>query len=354
VAVSKNIVLCLDGTGNELRAKGNTNVVRLYEMLSLDDSRRQVAFYDPGLGTFGAKGALTPIARRFTKLLGLAAGYGMRTNLADAYTYLMQTYDPGDRIFIFGFSRGSYTARALAGMLHLAGLIRPGAENLVPYAIQVYARSKKNWTPEDWNQTHRFADAFCIEVNGSRSIPIHFLGIWDSVKAAGILRWNLKWPYTRKIPNVDRARHAVAIDEKRRPYKEYLVQPQSTSQDVREVWFAGVHSDVGGTFEDDHRLADISLKWMVEQAIEAELRVNMKAFRETCVVSIDNARGKVHRMGWVWVFLTYRKRPITPSNARIHASVGIRMESDPSYRLRASGETIVWDDPQWAEVLDDG
>ena len=152
--MAKNIVLCLDGTGNELKAKGNTNVVRLYEILTLSDPDRQVAFYDPGLGTFGAKGAVTPIARRFTKLLGLAAGYGMRANLADAYTYLMQTYTPGDRIFIFGFSRGAYTARALAGMLHLVGLIRPGAENLVPYAIKVYARSVRNWTDDNWKQTH--------------------------------------------------------------------------------------------------------------------------------------------------------------------------------------------------------
>lgn len=349
----KNIVLCLDGTGNELKAKGNTNVVRLYEMLTLNDPEHQVAFYDPGLGTFGAQGAVTPMARAFTKLLGLAAGYGMRTNLADAYTYLMQTYEPGDRIFIFGFSRGAYTARALAGMLHLAGLIRPGAENLVPYAIKVYARSKDNWTAEDWKQTHKFADAFCIEVDGSRSIPIHFLGIWDSVKAAGILRWNLKWPYTRKIPNVEHAAHAVSIDEKRRPYKEYLLQPEeSRSQNVDEAWFAGVHSDVGGAFEDDHRLSDIGLKWMAEHAIEAGLLVSMKAFRKTCAVTLDNALGKIHRMGWVWAFLTYRKRPI-PANARIHSSVRSRMEGDPSYKLRASETTIVWDDPHWARVGND-
>jgi uncharacterized protein (DUF2235 family) len=239
-------------------------------------------------------------------------------------------------------------------MLHLAGLIRPGAENLVPYAIKVYARSKQNWTAEDWRQTRRFANAFCIEVDGSRSIPIHFLGIWDSVKAAGILRWNLKWPYTRKIPNVEHARHAVSIDEKRRPYQEYLLQPeQSDSQDVHEVWFAGVHSDIGGAFEDDRRLSDISLKWMVEHAIEAGLLLNSKAFHKACAVTADNALGKIHRMSWVWLLLTYRRRPI-PANARIHASVRSRTETDPGYRLRASHESIVWDDPEWARMGDTG
>jgi uncharacterized protein (DUF2235 family) len=85
--MAKNIVLCLDGTGNQVRAKGNTNVVRLYEMLDLRDPAAQVAFYDPGVGTFRSQGAVTPIARWTTKILALAVGYGLRTNLAEAYTY---------------------------------------------------------------------------------------------------------------------------------------------------------------------------------------------------------------------------------------------------------------------------
>jgi uncharacterized protein (DUF2235 family) len=259
----------------------------------------------------------------------------------------MQAYEPGDRIFIFGFSRGAYTARALAGMLHVAGLIRSGAENLVPYAIKVYARSKREWTDEDWEQTHRFADTFCAEVDGSRSIPVHFVGIWDTVKAAGILRWNLKWPYTRKIPNVATARHAVSIDEKRRPYKEYLVQPEeSRSQDIGEVWFAGVHSDIGGAFEDDHRLSDICLRWMVKHAIEAGLLVSAAA-GDTSRVTADNALGTIHRMGWPWALLTYRRRPI-PAGARIHASVQARIESDPTYKFPASEGSSLWDDPEWS------
>jgi uncharacterized protein (DUF2235 family) len=133
--VGKNIVVCLDGTGNQLKAKGNTNVVRLYEMLDLTDPSKQIAYYDPGVGTFSAQGAWTPIGQRISKLFGLAFGSGLRTNLGEAYTYLMQHYEDGDRLFIFGFSRGAYTARALAGLLRAAGLLRPGSENLVPYAV---------------------------------------------------------------------------------------------------------------------------------------------------------------------------------------------------------------------------
>lgn len=92
--MSRNIVLCLDGTGNQLRAKGNTNVVLLYQMLDLSDPERQVAFYDPGVGTFSARGAWTRISQKLTKALGLLFGYGIKDNLAEAYTFLMGHYRP--------------------------------------------------------------------------------------------------------------------------------------------------------------------------------------------------------------------------------------------------------------------
>ncbi|WP_234439638.1 MULTISPECIES: T6SS phospholipase effector Tle1-like catalytic domain-containing protein [Streptomyces] len=124
--MGKNIVVCLDGTGNQLKARGNTNVVKLYEMLDLHDPTAQIAYYDPGVGTFSAAGAWTTPGRKISKLLGLAFGSGLKANLAEAYTYLMHHYEPGDRIFLFGFSRGAYTARALAGLLKSVGLLRRG------------------------------------------------------------------------------------------------------------------------------------------------------------------------------------------------------------------------------------
>jgi uncharacterized protein (DUF2235 family) len=241
-------------------------------------------------------------------MLGLASGYGLRTNLAEAYTYLMQTYRPDDRVFLFGFSRGAYTARALCGMTHRAGLLRPGAENLVPYAVNVYARSKREWDEGDWVQIDKFASVFSVEAGRGRSLPVHFVGIWDSVKAAGILRWNLKWPYTRQLSNAATVRHAVSIDERRRPYREYLVQAREEGPNMREVWFAGTHSDVGGSFEDDRRLGDITLQWMAEHAVACGLIVDRTALAEARAVSIDHALGK--QAGWIWALLTYRRRAI--------------------------------------------
>jgi uncharacterized protein (DUF2235 family) len=346
--MSKNIIVCLDGTGNQLKAKGNTNVVGLYDLLDLSDPTRQIAYYEPGVGTFSAQGAWTPWAQRMTKLAGLAVGLGLRANLAGAYTWLMQEYEEDDRLFVFGFSRGAYTARALAGLLHVIGLLRPGSENLVPYAVGVYARNK-TWSRDDWTQMHRFAATFSRKVDGRTSVPVNFMGLWDSVKAAGILRWNLRWLYTRQIPNVRTVRHAVSIDEKRRPYHEYLITPpdKPPTPVIEEVWFAGVHSDVGGTFDDDPRLPQITLKWMVEGAATVGVILKEDAYRKACTVSIDNAFGTIHKMGWVWGLLTYRRRKVPP-DARIHQSVRDRIVADPRYGSKVP-PTASYEDTHWAE-----
>jgi uncharacterized protein (DUF2235 family) len=328
--VSKNIVICLDGTGNQLKAQGNTNVVELYDLLDLSDPARQVAYYDPGVGTFSAPGAWTPFARWFSRMTGLAFGVGMRQNLGEAYTYLMRTYEPGDRIYLFGFSRGAYTARALSGLLYTVGIFRPGAENLVQYAVTSYTRRTK-----DWVQLDKFRWIFGHRVDGETRVPVEYLGVWDTVKAAGLLRWDAKWPFTRNLVNIRKVRHAVSIDEYRRPYVDYLAGVYDThgkglEPDVYEVWFAGVHSDVGGTFADDaahHPLCKITLKWILQGAVAAGVLVKQGPYHAMCAnVTADNARGTVHRMGKAWRLLGYRKR-VLPENVRVrvHESVRERM-----------------------------
>jgi uncharacterized protein (DUF2235 family) len=345
--MSKNIVICLDGTGNQLKAKGNTNVVQLYSMLDLSDPEKQVAYYDPGVGTFSAPGAWSPPARFLSRVFGLAFGSGMRANLGEAYTYLIQNYERGDRLYVFGFSRGAYTARALAGLIRTVGIFRPGTENLVEYAVTSYVKREKS--DADWNQLHEFARIFAHHVDGRTSIPITYLGIWDTVKAAGILRWDAKFPYTHHLSNVTRVRHAVSIDEKRRPYREYLALVHDKAAPppvVEEVWFAGVHSDVGGTFEDDPKLAKVSLKWMVEGAMQAGILLRPKTYQKVCdVVTGANATGTVHAMGKIWGVLTYRKRPV-PKGANVHTSVQERIATQPAYGKKIPADAV-WSDPTW-------
>lgn len=344
----KNIVICLDGTGNELKGTGDTNVVELYDLLDLSDPAEQVAYYDPGVGTFSAPGAWSPPARFVSRVAGLAFGRGMRQNLAEAYTYLMSVYEPDDKIYVFGFSRGAYTARALTGLVYTIGIFRPGAENLVQYAVASYTRKDKK--PKDWEQLRRFRHVFAQRPNGSTRVPIEYLGIWDTVKAAGILRWDEKWPYTRQLINVRKVRHAVSIDEYRRPYEAYLAKPHPDSKpapQVYEVWFAGVHSDVGGTFADDPRLCRITLKWMAQGARANGVRMKDGPYHAMCAdVTAGNASGAVHRMGRVWRLARYRKREV-PAGALVHDSVRDRMAATPSYKV-ALPTTFEWANEEWS------
>src|SRR6185312_2925950 len=198
----------LDGTGAQLRARGNSNVVLLYGLLDLSDPSRQIAYYEPGVGTFAAAGAWTPVARWVSRMAGMAFGIGLRQNLAQAYTWLMQNWAPGDRVYVLGFSRGAYTARALVGLLRTVGILRPGSDNLVPYVIATYAR-KGGEEHIDWAEIHLTSEVFAQHVQGRSTVPVQFLGLWDTVKAAGFLRWEIRWPYTRQLPNAASIRHAV-------------------------------------------------------------------------------------------------------------------------------------------------
>jgi hypothetical protein len=131
----RNIVLCCDGTANEF-ARHNTNVVKLYTMLERDPGS-QVTYYHPGLGTMEPAGALTTLGRRTTKLMGMAFGYGLASDIREAYLFLMRNFEPGDTVYLFGFSRGAYTARAIASLLYMYGLIYPDNDALVAYAIRM-------------------------------------------------------------------------------------------------------------------------------------------------------------------------------------------------------------------------
>ena len=130
-------MVCLDGTSNEPES-GTTNVARTYAVAAKTDT--QLVYYDPGVGTMGARGAVTGTGKRLTRVAGLVVGFGVKDNIEEAYDWLAAHYRRGDRIFVFGFSRGAYTARALTGMLRTVGLLRPDADNLTPYALKLYAQ----------------------------------------------------------------------------------------------------------------------------------------------------------------------------------------------------------------------
>src|SRR5712692_6398951 len=199
----RNIVVCCDGTANKFGTR-NTNVVHLFRTL-VQDPKTQVAYYHPGLGTMGAPGAWTRTSQWLSRLLGLAFGRGLSDDIGAAYVFLMHHYQAGDKLFLFGFSRGAYTVRALAGMLHMFGLIRKGNEPLVPYAIRMLTKLDRD--------TFKVAENF--KATFSRECQTYFVGVWDTVSSVGWFRDPLTIPYSANNPDIAIGRHAIAIDERR-------------------------------------------------------------------------------------------------------------------------------------------
>ena len=310
--MSKNIVICCDGTGNQFGAQ-NSNVINLYKTLVCDAT--QTAYYHPGVGTMGARAALTGIAQWWTRVLGLAFGYGISDNVADAYQFLMREFAAGDQLYVFGFSRGAYTARALCGMLHIVGLLTAGNDALIPYAIRMIKRKQID-----------FAVAADFKHTFSRECKPHFVGVWDTVSSVGWVYDAVHFPFTRatKNPDLNIVRHAVSIDERRAFFRQNSFgDPHDAQQDIKEVWFAGVHSDVGGSYpESESQLSKIALRWMLCEAERAGLRVDQQ--RKTDMlggkppyVAPDSATKNQHESlkAWWWIAELWPKvshRQITP------------------------------------------
>jgi uncharacterized protein (DUF2235 family) len=275
--VARNLVVCCDGTANEF-ARDNTNVVKLYSVLR-HDPERQVTYYHPGLGTMEPAGALTTFTRKLTKLLGMAFGYGLADDIRDAYVFLMDRYLPGDRVFLFGFSRGAYTVRAVAALLHMYGLIRSGNEPLVPYAIRMLMGLQRS-RPADLDASFALARAFKEAMSETDCQP-WFVGVWDTVSSVGWVENPLKLPFVTNNPDIEIGRHAVAIDERRAFFRSHLWWPPDDPsrprgpKDLQQVWFPGVHCDVGGGYpEKESGLSKIALEWMLDEATAKGLLVD--------------------------------------------------------------------------------
>ena len=325
-----NVVLCCDGTGNKLDV-ATSNVVRLYSVAIRETPKEQVVYYHPGIGTMPAKAALTSGSRWATKLAGSAAGYGLLDDVADLYAYLMQTLREGDTIFIFGFSRGAFTARVLAGLIHRCGVLQPHLTSLIPYALDLYRPHE----PLD-DVVAKFVRLF------SRRWRVHFLGLWDTVKAFGVI-WPKSLPHLRFNPSVDIVRHAMALEERRTMFAPTtwggtdgdqrgtpagFITPAMPprfiegGQKVKEVWFEGCHSDVGGGLpEMKGSLYKHSLEWMVREALDEGLLVDEKALHVMLSERAGPAR-KVESLKGAW-----HLAEITP---RLH----LQNQDPPAWRRR--------------------
>ena len=259
--MSRNLVMCFDGTWKSVEARRPSNVV--LTRFSAVGIPGQKVYYDAGVGT-----------EKWDRIRGGVFGFGLVKNVEEAYCWLCRNYRQGDEIFLLGFSRGAYTARSVAGLIGICGIPRrsgtpKAAAALASTAVKVY-RGRQGGA--DWTNTHH-----------PLWPRVRFLGVWDTVGSLGVPLYGLGaisawWHRFHDVSlgrHIDAACHLVAIDERRRPFKPTLWESQSSGTKVEQVWFPGVHTDVGGGGK-DCGLSDYALLFMWQRARRAGMLLDRK------------------------------------------------------------------------------
>ncbi len=228
----RNLVVCCDGTSNQF-SEDRTNVAKLCRILRKDRDR-QLVYYHPGVGTKAPPGFVTGLGTKVAKLAGLAFGYGLKRDIVDAYVFIMTHFRPGDKLFVFGFSRGAYTARALVALIKMYGLLMPGNDAMVPYLVDMFwAIDKVGGNEERRDAYFKLAADFKLEL-GTQYCRPYFVGVWDTVSSVGWIGSPTALPYTHDNPDIAVLRHAVSLDERRAFFRSNLAATPE-NQDVRQV-----------------------------------------------------------------------------------------------------------------------
>lgn len=337
-----NIVICSDGTWNrpeeDIAKDFPTNVLKLARAVNpSDNSIKQHVFYDWGIGSY------------YNNISAGVTGRGIHKNILDGYRYIIQNYAPEDKIYLFGFSRGAYTVRAISGLINNCGILKRPDAHLISTAFEIYKSPMAKHHP-DGEVSKDFRSKYC---HPSRNI--HFIGVWDTVGALGI-PFSLMGLFdshdefydTKLGPNVAIARHALAIDEQREDFEPTIWTPRD-GLDLKQIWFAGVHTDVGGSYPPDKqtgiRASDTPLKWMVDEAISAGMQIESH-IKDSLT---DGAIGQLHKSrNHVYRLKSPLKRPLIVEGkpTKIHPSVKSRYMADSSYRppqLEKLVEELGWD-----------
>ena len=292
----KNIVIFSDGTGQEGGVGANSNIYKLFNMIE-DRTERQVAFYDRGLGT------------GVHKISGSIAGLGISRNIKDCYRFLFENFNAGDQVYLFGFSRGAATMRSLSSFIHHFGILPQSRPELISQAYKIYQIS-------DGNKRVTKAAEF-IDRHHTMWTRIRFLGCYDTVAALG-----LPWPTLSALMEllpfmrhrfhdfklsqcVDHACQALAIDDARKVFHPILWDEDCEQvQSIRQVWFSGMHTDVGGGYP-EQQLSDIPLAWLTNEAVGLGLNI----YPKHKVTINENINGIMHNSrGSFWKRVIYRRR----------------------------------------------
>jgi len=345
--MKKKIVICADGTWNRpeknLKKDFPTNVLQLARAIKPvgPDKIPQQVFYDWGVGSY------------YDPVIGGATGKGLHKNIMDDYRYIVQNYSPGDELYLFGFSRGAYTIRCLCGLINNCGILKRQNAAFIQKAFNHYKKNGTAYAPEG-EESKKFRDQY-----SHQSREVKFVGVWDTVGAMGIpisflgLFEDRDEFYDTKIgKNIRIARHAMAIDEHRKDF-EPTIWCHRQDMDLKQVWFAGAHADIGGSYKPDRDgsvLSDNALGWMIKEAqssgltIEAHLK---EIIKKSPLAKIHNSRRSFYRIKEKYF------RPIDHGNGEvlIHKSVKLRWDQDVKYRPKNLDEYI--ETKGWPKILID-
>jgi uncharacterized protein (DUF2235 family) len=329
--VNKNIVFCADGTWNhpgetEDGQPADTNVYKFFKALVTDAT--QLPFYDDGVGADG-----TPVER----LLGGAIGDGLFDKIKAGYAKIAHNYQPGDRVFIFGFSRGAYTARSLAGMIAVCGLPDPDkfTNQSIDDAFAAY-RAGPNRQPLLDALARNYGNS--IGGPGNANVEIAMVGVWDTVGALGIPGGMFAglddqiygFLDTALHPDIKAACHAVSINERRAEFGVTLWdRAVAPDQDLAQLWFAGNHGDVGGGWAETG-LSDLTLGWMMAKAQAKGVTFDPDVFAHYASIDPIHALDPIHD-AWSVVWGLPKLRTIA-ADSTISPTVMFRLNNDPSYR----------------------
>ncbi len=308
----KRLIAFADGTWNTFEQEHSTNVTKLCNsIVQVDDhGTHQRVHHQYGVGTKGM----------IDRILGGALGWGLNDNIISIYRWLIKNYERDDEIWLFGYSRGAYTARSVAGLLRNCGLAL--RERSIGRAMEIYRRRDSG---PDTEEAVRFRNRY------AREVSVKFIGVWDTVGSLGIpttgINFRHRFHDVRISSFVDHARHAVAIDEQRLPFMPTLWK-NDKHPDLKQVWFVGAHSNVGGGFHDP-RLSDIALQWMIDEAIDCGLAVRCEERPS------DNpaGEGEIHESHTGIYALRATRRDIHNQwHQSVHETALGRMKCDASYQ----------------------
>ena len=321
--MNRKLAVLFDGTWNTI--KDRTNVVRLSELLATgsDGGEQPKPFYDPGVGVHA-----------LDWLSGGMFGFGLSKNIRDGYGWLAENFRPGDELFLFGFSRGAYTARSLAGLIRKCGILRVADKGLIQQAYDLYR--DKDIHPDN-------PEAAAFRASFAQETRIRFIGVWDTVGNLGIpatgvpfSRDYYQWHDTELSKIVDYAYHALAIDEHRKDFAPAVWTVRKPENvEVEQRWFVGAHSNVGGGYRNDP-LPKLALAWLQHKAKAAGL-----GFKADVVVSDQDPLADINDSYSEFMFGLYKhfkggKRHYRAFgrgvNETVDDSVWKRWEARPDYR----------------------